>query len=277
MVLKDKILNWYEKYCYEHKIDSDLYDIEAKIDSNITAEENINAIEEDLRILAENGTLLKEQVKQEKARNLSTKAVFSINLDLTDSVAIVGDRNSGKTNLAFGLLNNYSGTKAKYLYGYPKEIPGFKLISTWSDLLKLTDSVIFIDEIQKYIKLYDRRANAELMELLSFLAQQNNTLIFTTQLSQFITKGVEASIQTWLIKQLDIRGLKNGCKIKRILQETANPRITEKGMAIYLNEYIAYDSTMPIGFNGIHTFGDQGIGKDWKIATKIPTKTAKVV
>lgn len=199
---------------------------------------------------------------------------MKLNLDKTDSVAIVGDRNSGKTNLAFSFMNSYRGRRGKVLYGYPKDFKGYLRIANWEDLLQITDSIIFIDEISKYIKLYDRRANVELMDLLSFLAHQNNTLIFTTQLTQFITKGVEASIQTWCIKQIDIVGLKNGCKVKRILQATAHPRITNKGMALRVDEYIAHDLNMRIGFSGLHTFKDQNIKKDWKTATKIPTKTA---
>ena len=272
---KEKLMLEYHNICYKMGIDSDLYDIEAKIDSTISIEENLNIIEDELKALAEDGSLLKEQYEREKARESERKdiAVFNLNLDVTDSIAIVGDRNTGKTNLAFYFMNRYKGKRKKYLYGYPVKKEGYLTISTWGDLLKLTDSIIFIDEIQKYIKLYDRKANVELMEMLSFLAQQNNTVIFTTQLSQFITKGVEASIQTWCIKQLDVFGLKNGCKIKRILRETAHPRVTEKAVALNVNEFIAWDSTMPIGFNGMQTFTDQKVGKDWK--NKTPTKTAK--
>ena len=270
---RQKINEWYMTYCYKHKIPGDLYDIESKIDDSLTFEENINIIEEELSQLAEDGTLLEEYIKQQKAE--SERPIehhnINLNLELTDSIAIVGDRNSGKTNLAFYLMNNYKGSRTKYLYGYPKNIKGYHNIRTWGDLLKISDSIIFIDEIQRYIPLYEKKANHEFMELLSFLSHQNNTLIFTTQLSQFITKGVEASIQTWFIKQLDIMGLKNGCKIKRILQETASPQITKRGMNISVNQYIAHDETMPISFNGIHTFSNQGVLKDWKT----PTKTAQ--
>lgn len=279
MKLNERIWLWFEKYCQNHKISSDVYDLDSMIDSSLSFEENINIIEDDLKSLAEDGTLLKEQInclKAEQEKEASeTNEQFSIDLDLTDSVAVVGDRNSGKTNLAFSFMNNYKGKKKKYLYGYPTEKKGYKRISTWSDLLTLSDSIILIDEIQKYCKLYDRRANTELMELLSFLAQENNTLIFTTQLSQFITKGVEASIQSWCIKQLDILGLKNGCKIKRILRDTAHPRITNKGISIKINEYIAFDLTMPVGFNGLHTFKDQNVKKDWKATVGRVIKTAK--
>jgi len=202
---------------------------------------------------------------------------FKIDLEKTDSIAIVGDRNSGKTNLAFSIMNNYVGSKKKFLYGYPRAVNGYANISSWTDILKLTDSIIFIDEIQKYIKLYDKKANVELMELISFLAHQKNVIIFSTQLSQFITKGIEACIQTWLVKQLDVGSLKNGCKIRRVLDDTANPKVTNRGMALEVNEFIAADNNMPIGFNGLHTFENQGIGKDWKTANKTANETANEI
>ena len=273
--MKEKLILWYEGYCQEKGIPADLYDIEAKIDSSISFEENQEIIKEELNWFISSGDMLKErhkQVKEEHIKEAMKNPVFSIDLDLTDSIAIIGDRNSGKTNLAFSFMNQYKGKRTKVLYGYPIQKEGYSSVCTWSDLLKLTDSIIFIDEIQKYIRLYDRRANTELMEMLAFLAQNNNTLIFTTQLSQFITKGVEASIQTWCIKQIDVPGLKNGCKIKRILKETAHPRITDKAVAVYVNEYISFDLTMPAGFNGMHSFEDQRVKKDWKTPTKNPTR-----
>src|SRR3990167_324809 len=116
-----------------------------------------------------------------------------LDLDKTDSVAIVGNRNSGKTNLAFAFMNDYKGSKTKYLFGYPKEVEGYITISHWEDVFKITDAVVFIDEIQRYIKFYETKANYELMEFMSFLQHNKVTIIFTTQLSQFITKGVEAT------------------------------------------------------------------------------------
>lgn len=276
---KERLIVRYEQYCYKHGINPQLYDIKAKIDSNIGYWENWGEIEDDLTKLKDNTALLSNKPQVSMVITKSSYKKLALSLDSTDSVAIIGDRNSGKTNLAFYLLNNYRGNKDIYLYGYPKTVKGFKNISIWSDLLKIVDSIIFIDEIHRYIKLLDRRANQEFLELLSFLAHQGNTLVFTTQLSQFITKGVEASIQTWLIKQIDIMSLKNGSKPKRILKEVANHKITDKGMALKPDEVVAYDATQPEGFSALYSFDFQNVGKDWKTPTKtatnIATETAK--
>ena len=146
-----------------------------------------------------------------------------VQLDEVKSVAILGDINTCKTNLAFSMLREYKGDRQIYLVGYPKQIDNFKTISNFQDLFKLTDSIIFIDEIQKYIKIYDRRANYDLMELISLFAHNNNTLIFSTCLSQFISKSIEGYIDCWdLTRILDIKSLKNGSKAKRIIEQTSH-------------------------------------------------------
>jgi hypothetical protein len=128
----------------------------------------------------------------------------TIDLDRVKSVAILGDVNTGKTNLGFYYLNEYKGKRKKYLLGYPKQKEGCISVSSFEDLFKIRDGIIYIDEIHKFIKVYDRKSNYQLMELISLFAHKNNTLIFSTQLTQFVTRGVEAFIDVWAIKKIDI-------------------------------------------------------------------------
>jgi len=100
-----------------------------------------------------------------------------VNLDEVKNVSIIGDIHSCKTNLAFKHLREYKGTRQIYLMGYPKQIDDFKKITFFNDLFRLTDSIIFIDEIQNYINIWDRRRVQDFIELLSFFAHNNNTLI----------------------------------------------------------------------------------------------------
>jgi len=188
----------------------------------------------------------------------------TINLDKVRSVAIIGDIDSGKTNLAFYYLNNYKGTRKKYSVGYPKRIKGILNISNWEDILKIKDGIIFIDEIQRFIKIYDRKANVRLMELISLFSHKNNTLIFTTQLSQFITRGVEAFIDCWAIKRIDLETLKNGSKPKRIIQRLSHERKNEWILDLEVNEFYEFSEKNPLGENRIKKFSNQKVGKDWR-------------
>jgi len=190
--------------------------------------------------------------------------IKTISLDKVRSLAIIGEINSGKTNLAFYYMNTYEGTRKKYLYGYPKEIKGYKNISTWGDLLKIKDGIIFMDEIQRFIKFYDTKSNTQLMELISLFAHKNNTLIFTTQLSQFITRGVEAFVDCWGIKRIDLETLKNGSKPKRIIQRLCCERKNDWVLDLEPDEFFEYSEKNEIGENRIKKFTFQNIGKDFR-------------
>lgn len=196
-----------------------------------------------------------------------------MDLDKTKVLAVLGDMNSGKTNLAFHLLREYSGNRKIYLLGYPKQIDNFIPLSDFGDIFELRDSIIFMDEIHRYIKLYDKRANHRLLELISLFSHNNNTLIFTTQLSQFISKSVEAFVDGWCITKLkDLKSLKNGSKPKRIIQNTSSPLCTEWSLSLQQGEFLEHCEANGIGENRIKEFKYQGIGKDWKNCDRNPDK-----
>lgn len=188
----------------------------------------------------------------------------TINLDLVRSVCILGEIDSGKTNLAFWYLKNYKGKRKIYLLGYPKQVDGYNRLNSFEDVFKLKDSIIYIDELQKFIKVYDRKSNYQLMELISLFAHKNNTLIFTTQATQFVTRGVEHFIDVWVIKNMDLESLKNGSKAKRVIQRLSDPRKTEWYLSLEKNEYYEYSEKNEIGQNKVKTFPDMGINKDWR-------------
>ena len=189
-----------------------------------------------------------------------------VNLDKIKTLAILGNIDSGKTNLAFYYMNSYKGDKNKVLYGYPIKKEGFISVSCLSDLLNIKDSIIFIDEIKKHIRFIETHANHRFMEFISLLSHKNNVLIFTTQISQFITKGVEAFIDAWAFKRIDLETLKNGSRPKRIIQRLASTRKNEWVLDLEQNEYFEYSDKNEIGENAIKTFENQNILKDWRNA-----------
>jgi len=188
-----------------------------------------------------------------------------MDLDSKRVIAIVGDIDTAKTNLAIYLLRQYQGRRTIYLLGYPRQVDDFQRLTNFNDLFKINDGIVFIDEIQRYIKTYEHQKNVALQELISFFAHNNLTLIMTTQLSQFITKGTESFVDTWCLTRIgDICSLKNGSKPKRIIQSTVHPKCTSWTLALNKGEYLEHCDSNPIGENGIKIFPDQGIKKDWR-------------
>ena len=192
-----------------------------------------------------------------------------MDLEKVKVIAILGDVHTGKTNLMFWIVSLYKKERKKYLYGYPIEIEGFQKINTLTDLTQLTDSIILMDELEKHIKFYQRRTNDDLLDILSTIAHNNNTLIFTTPMSQFITKALDCFIDCYCYTKIrDLGVLKNGSKAKRNLQGFSHPKLNRWNLNLKIGEYFEYSDTNEIGENGVKQFKDMKIGKDWKTLKK---------
>jgi len=193
-----------------------------------------------------------------------------MDFDKVKTIGILGDRNTGKTNLAFSLLRKYKGKKQIVLYAYPENIKdnegnAYKQINTLQELSMTKDSVVFMDELQNHIKFYNTKISMEFFDLLSVMAHNNNTIIFTTPMSQYITKSFDCFIDGFIYTRLsDLGTLKNGCKAKRRLKEFSDPRISPWSVSLETGEYL---QIIDYGFandNGFHKFGFEGIGKSWR-------------
>lgn len=186
-----------------------------------------------------------------------------MNIDNNKACAVIGDTNTGKSNLAVYLASKCSHKK-KYTLGYPEKLDGFVNLSSIDDIALIEDCVLFIDELSRYFPVHDRKANDKLMDLLQFAEHNKIKLILTTQLSQFITKQCEAMIPQWAIKQLNVRRLKNGSTpsfvIKHVMKDR---RITRDFIKLRVEEFIWYNEQATAGENKIETFICMGVKKDW--------------
>ena len=186
-----------------------------------------------------------------------------IDLDTKRIMAIIGDINSGKTNLGIYCLRQYKGTRKIYTLGYPKQIDNFITLNTKRDIERLTDSIIFIDELSKFYP-NKERTNSEFLNVARVMGHNNNTLIFTTQLTQDLTNKMEAFVDTFLItKMADLRSLKIGSKVKYLIMDCADIRMTGHALNLKVGEYLYLSENSFVGEEGIKTFPFQNIGKDW--------------
>lgn len=198
-------------------------------------------------------------------------------IDKIRTLGILGDRDYGKTSVVFDLLKKYQGKREIVLFAYPDHTFKYRQIHTLSELELTTNSIIFMDELQKHIKFYQRSMNDEFLELLSTMAHNNNTLLFTTPMSQFITKSLDCFIDGFIYTRIsDLAQLKNGSKAKRLLQAFSCVRISKRTLRLEKGEYLqivdGQEST-----NGVHRFTNPFIKKAWNanISLKIPQKESK--
>jgi hypothetical protein len=208
-----------------------------------------------------------ERQKQELSQDyMNPEAVTSL-LDNCHTISILADRNSGKTNLLIYLAKNYKGSKKIVMFGYPKDL-GYERVFQLNRLGTITDSIILFDEIERYIKIYASDTNRLFLDLLCMMAHQNNTLIFTTPLTQAITKATDNFIDAYIyMKMRDLGSLKNGSKAKRLLQGSCYPEINSLSANIPLGKFIVISDFI----EGKFGFRDMGIGKDWR------TENSKII
>jgi hypothetical protein len=187
-----------------------------------------------------------------------------MNLKNNGATAIIGDPDSGKTNLMI-YLGRESGYKDKYILGYPKEIHDIKGINSLDDLQRITDCVLLIDEVDMYFPVWEKRSNQKLIEFLKFTHHNNIKVIMTAQLSQAFTKQVEAFIGQWAVKKIMMRTLKNGSIPKNILKhDIKHPNITSDFVKLQPAEFVWWNRDANVGENGVRSFPYQHIKKDWR-------------
>jgi len=192
-----------------------------------------------------------------------------MNIDKTElqnnkPVMILGNVNTGKSNLAF-YLADHSGFKDKYTLGYPKEIEGYKNITNLQAVIRIQNAVIVIDEVDNVIDMTSAYGKKVLKELLKFTAHQNVKLIMNTQLSQFISRVAEAFINCWAFTEIDVTTLKMQSKPRIILKNiiTMPEIIRNNDMHLPIGRFIWYNEYTKT--SGCYDFPNMEIKKDWVI------------
>ena len=248
-MVSSRMQSWYNDFCYKHKIDYDLFDLEAEYDSNITDDENITIIEEKLNKLAENGTLIKEQIKANKEHELKelnkkvTNGIDWHSLNLK-TVFVTADIREGKTAFSQYLCEQLKEKKEIYVFKHPKpellKKIGYKNLNAIDEVENLNNVVLWIDEPQIVFPKYEKRGSIVLNKLMSLAGQRDITLILSTSDTRYITSAEEFYVSEFIIKRIDYTMIKRGSTVKNILNELAT--LTPQGYSdnIKLNEFVLY-------------------------------------
>lgn len=208
----------------------------------------------------------------------SEKLLTKENLNSVKTIAIYGNIGTGKTSIAYKLLEILSKDKPIFFMKHPRpeliDKLGYYNIRSLEDLERLHDCVIYWDEPQLSVSVYDKKTNSIIAKVCSLARQLNITMIISSSDTRVFTKHNEAFFDLWLIKDVDYEMVKNGSMIKKALKNTA--LFEPEGFMLEINEYVA-ESRKLSKFNGKHTFE---LPKEWneelsKPYAKIPTETAK--
>ena len=249
MKIKDRIILWYNKYCYKHKIDSDLFDIDAEIDSSISFEENVNILEEKINGLAESGTFLSEQIKKEKARMeqefKESKRVQEFSLSkLFDKPKIIGicsDVNEGKSMTLYYLIKFLKENFNFKMFSYGLRVnTGEQKIYSIEELEKISNSVVILDEFFTLLDLDDRKKRKAIENTIRLIHHNNNILILAGVPENF-KKFISAKLSIMFFKRITLGDFINGSRIKNICTNYNGIEMGSSVLNMRIDECLVFD------------------------------------
>lgn len=142
-------------------------------------------------------------------------------------VALVGEKNSGKTNNLVRLILEYREQRKDvpiYAYGMQPEVMRFlnKLgvdeISCLKHLIQKKNCILILDEVEK-LKLNDKRYKELLDEFVEFIYHNNVYVIFSSQNIREFNSIIGSVIEKWLLKTIRVDSCVNGSQLKQIVEE----------------------------------------------------------
>jgi len=195
------------------------------------------------------------------------------NLIKVHTIALYGDIGTGKTSLAYSVIEAFDGKKPIYFMKHPKphliKPLGYMNLTSLDELERLQDCVIYWDEPQLSLSIYDHKANKVIANVCSLARQLGITLIISSSDTRVFTKHNEAYFDLWLIKDVDYMMVKNGSKIKKAIKK--NCKFEPRGFRLEINEFIAECRKLR-EFEGKHTYG---LPKVWTEKLSKPYRTNK--
>lgn len=202
---------------------------------------------------------------------MKNKLLTKENLEKVKTIAIYGDTGTGKTALAYKIIQQFN--KKVYFLKHPRpeiiEKKGYTNLTSLEEIERLQDCLIFYDEPQLSTAIYDKKTNRVIANVCSLARQLNITLIIASSDTRVFTKHNESYFDLWLIKDVDFEMVKQGSKIKKAIRN--NSRFEPSGFRLEQNEFIA-ESRKLREFNGKHTFE---LPKRWSEEHSKPYRNAE--
>ena len=172
-----------------------------------------------------------------------------------NTIAIYGDIGTGKTALAYKIIDLFKGKKQVYFVKHPKpriiEKLGYKNMYSLERMEKIENALIYLDEPQLYVSIYDHKTNSIIAKICSLARQRNITLLISSSDTRVFTKHNESYFDAWCIKDVDFNFVKNGSLIKYAIKNVAV--LDPSGFQLDDNEFVFWSRKLN-EWNGKYKF-----------------------
>lgn len=142
-------------------------------------------------------------------------------------VALVGEKNTGKTNNLVYLIKEYRETRKDvpiYIYGFPADVVHYLVkynvreISSLKHLIQKRDCVIIIDEMER-LNLSDRRYKEQLDKFVDFIYHSNAYVILCSPNIREFNSVIGGVIERYLLKTVRLDSCVNGSQLKQVIDD----------------------------------------------------------
>lgn len=150
--------------------------------------------------------------------------------DTPKLIGVVGDANSGKSNLLYfvvdSLMNKYKFQL--YSYGLRVNLASEQKIYSVEQLEILQDSIIIIDEFASFFDVDNRKEKKQIEQTLRLIFHNNNVVLFCG-LSENYKKFIASKLDAVIFKRCALGDMINGSRVKTLADSYSG---YEKGAAI---------------------------------------------
>jgi len=176
-------------------------------------------------------------------------------LSKINTIAIYGDIGTGKTALAYNIIDLFKDKRKVYFIKHPKpnliEKLGFKNMYSIEQMEQIEDSLIYADEPQLWTSVYDNKTNSIIAKMCSLARQKNNKLVISSSDTRVFTKHNESYFDVWLIKDVDYTMVKNGSLVKHAIKNVSV--LDPAGFRLPIEMFVFWSRKL-YDYNGKHKF-----------------------
>lgn len=171
------------------------------------------------------------------------------------TIAIYGDIGTGKTALAYNIIDKFKGKREVYFIKHPKqeliEKMGYKNLYSLEQMERIENAIIYIDEPQLWLSIYDSKSNSIIAKICSLARQRDLLIIISSSDTRVFTKHNEAYFDAWLVKDVNYPMVKNGSIIKNAIKNVAV--LDPEGFRLNVDEFVFWSRQL-YEYNGRHRF-----------------------
>lgn len=155
-------------------------------------------------------------------------------------VGIVGDRDSGKSNLLYYVMQRLREKYAFNLYSYGLRVNvGEKKIHSVRELERIENGVVFVDEFPTLFNLENRKVWQAVQNTFQFISHKNIVLVLCG-LPENYHKFVSAKLDTVVYKRCTIADFINRSKVKNTVDLLSHEYKGSEILGIPNNKAIIY-------------------------------------